>query len=175
MKNRLNKYRFRTRFSTEMKTESKKFYDKFSSRVEIRDYNFFSDYSEQLFSVFNKKKIIYKPFEGKISNTNFKIRLSKEKGIFNHPFATARGTIIEKENCMIIDTKINGFDYGFIPLYLILSIVFIVSIGFLFSDFGIGVLGILFSVGIYYFTSNLMMKNTELLRNKLINEFKIIE
>lgn len=121
------------------------------------------------------KKIIYKPFEGKIFNTNFKIRLSKEKGIFNHPFATARGKIIEKGDFIIIDTKINGFDYGFIPLYSILSIVFIVSIGILFSDFGIGVLGILFSTGIFLFTSILMIKNKDKLKNKLINEFNRIK
>ena len=126
-------------------------------------------------SVFNKKKIIYKPFEGKISNTNFKIRLGKEKGIFNHPFATARGTIIEKGDFMIIDTKINGFNYGFIPLYSILTIVFIVSVGFLFSDFGSGILGILFSSGIFLFTSSLMIKNKDKLKNKLINEFNRIK
>jgi hypothetical protein len=46
---------------------------------------------------------------------------------FIYETAVAKAKISNSENGIIIETKISGFDYKFIPLYIILGIIFLIS------------------------------------------------
>ena len=90
---------------------------------------------------------------------------------FNYATAVAKGKISNSENGIIIETKISGFDYKFIPLYTILGIIFLISLIGLFGDFQF-IIGMFFSSGIFIYTRNNMLKDVKKLKLELTKRMK---
>ena len=161
LKNIMKQNRFKEKFTTELQIDKKEFIEKFSREFEHSDIDFFSEFLKSLSLRKRNKSLI-----GTIRNDTFKIKRNSTMNSFNYATAIAKGEISESENGTIIETKINGFDYGFIPLYTILGIVFFVSFIGMFGDFQF-IIGVFISSGIYLYTRNKMLKDLKKLRIEL--------
>ncbi|MGV7105047.1 hypothetical protein [Flavobacterium sp. U410] len=157
---------FREEFTTELKIGKKEFIEKFNKKFEHSDINFFSEFFKSLSSRKVNKSLI-----GNIEKDSFKLKRNSKMNSFNYATAVAKGKISDSENGTIIEVKINGFDYAFIPLYTILGIVFFISFIGMFGDFQFGI-GVFLSFGIYLFTRNNMLKDLKKLKIELTNTFE---
>jgi len=166
MKNLFYKYGFKTSFSKELIIERELFIKKLSESIEYNNYNFITDFIESF--PFTSKKL-EKRFEGEVINNYFRIRRNFKPSYFNRARSTAQGQISTKNDKWIVTTKINGFDYRFVILYLLL----LFSILGLTSNFMIGILGIIVCVLIIKTKSKSMKKDLKILSkemNELINQ-----
>ncbi|HQE33683.1 MAG TPA: hypothetical protein PLO52_03635 [Flavobacterium alvei] len=155
-------------FITELNIEKKCFVDKFSNSIESSRIDFMSEFLNSLSLKKSNKKLI-----GKLKNDSFELKINSTMNILNYSTAVAKGIITDSKNGIKIETRIKGFDYRFIPLYIILSIVFIVSLIGLFTDFKF-IFGLIISSGIFLFTMNNMLDDIQKLKIELTNEMKSI-
>jgi hypothetical protein len=162
----MKKNRFKEEFITKLNIEKKDFIKKFSEEFEHSEIDFFSEFFKSLSLKKRNKSLI-----GKIGNNSFKLKRNTTMNSFNYATAVAKGKISNSENGIIIETKISGFDYKFIPLYTILGIVFLISLIGFFGDFKF-VIGLFFSSGIFLYTRNNMLKDVKKLKLELTKRMK---
>ena len=160
MKNLFYKYGFKTSFSIELLIERELFIKKLSESIEYNNFNIITDFIES-FPFTNKK--LDKRFEGEVINNYFRIRRNIKPSYFNRARSTAQGQISTKNDKWMVTTKINGFDYRFTIIYLLL----LFSILGLTSNFILGIIGIFTCVLIIKTKSNLMKKDLKILSNEM--------
>lgn len=74
-------------------------------------------------------------YKGKVGFDNFKIRRKSEFFDTNMNLSVAQGTYKQKENMLIIETEINGFNKMMIPFYIIVLVFYSIFISsFIFLD-----------------------------------------
>ena len=160
--------RFKKEFISELNIGKAEFTEKFSEKFEQSNIDFFSEFSKSLnLSKINKSLI------GKLKNNSFEVKRNSTMNSFNYATATAKGKITESHKGVVIETKISGFDYRFIPLYIILAFVFIISLIGIFTDFSF-IMGVIFSSGIFLYTRNNMLRDVKNLNLELTKIFKTI-
>ena len=166
---RMKRNRFKEEFITKLNIEKKDFIKKFSEEFEHSEIDFFSEFFKSLSLRKRTKSLI-----GEIGNNSFKLKRNTTMNSFNYGIAVAKGKISNSENGIIIETKISGFDYKFILLYIILGIVFLISLIGIFGDFQF-IIGLFFSSGIFLYTRNNMLKDVKKLKLELTNKMKLIK
>jgi hypothetical protein len=166
---RMKTNRFKEEFITKLNIEKKDFIKKFSEEFEHSEIDFFSEFFKSLSLRKRTKSLI-----GEIGNNSFKLKRNTTMNSFNYGTAVAKGKISNSENGIIIETKISGFDYKFILLYIILGIVFLISLIGIFGDFQF-IIGLFFSSGIFLYTRNNMLKDVKKLKLELTNKMKLIK
>ncbi|MFY0594606.1 hypothetical protein [Roseivirga sp.] len=120
----LRKLKLTQSFITELEVSKSEFLQVFKASVDPGTTSHFSD----TFEVFKSSKNEYK---GRIGYNDFKIKKRKKLFDFNVNLAVAEGSFIEKNNTLIIETKVNGFIGAMIPFYIFVTLFYLIFlIGF---------------------------------------------
>lgn len=128
MKDFLKKIKLIEYLTIELDIQKNEFISTLKESVDEGSTGFMSD----SFDVFSSSKNEYK---GHVGFENFKIKRRKRFFDTYVNLAVAKGTYRQKENTLIIDTEISGFNGMMIPFYIFILIFYsIFVIAFLFAD-----------------------------------------
>ena len=117
--------------TTELPIDKHAFVDRFRKNVDEGSIGFF----KSSFDVFRSSKNQYK---GTVTYDHFEIRRRRKFFDSNIGLATAAGTYTQKENHLLIESKINGFHKAFIPFLIMLPVFYLVSIISIFQADNLG-------------------------------------
>lgn len=172
MKEFLQKLKLIDYFQTELDIKKNDFVSKLREQVDEGSTSTFSD----TFDVFSSSKNEYK---GEINQDSFKIKRRRRFFDMNINMAVAIGTYKQKDDLLIINTEINGFQGVMIPFYIFCIIIYSVFIVGFFSADNIGgnapgftfpfiLMHAAFMMGLPYL---MMRRSTKRLKHELEREF----
>lgn len=158
--------------TTELNIQKNEFVKTFKEHVDEGSTGFMSD----TLDVFSSSK---NEFKGHVGLDQFKIKRRRRFFDMNMNLAVAKGTFIQRENSLVIETEIKGFSGVMIPFYvfaLIFYSIFIVTFSFADNIEGNGagfalpfiIIHAAFMFGIPYF---MMRRSTKRMAHELEREF----
>ena len=143
-------------FSFELSMTKQEFFEGFKTFIANESIDRVTQFLNDL--TFSKRE---KPLVGSCNEEGFKIKRNI-RAMMGGRTAVAIGNIVETDNGIIVNVQIKGFDYFFIPLYMILGIVFFLSCIGLFFNVGAGI-GVIVSIIIFFFSRLMMMEDVRFL------------
>ncbi len=172
----LHKLKLRTDLVAEIDINKKDFIEKFKSVFENSSLSFFSIFFKSFFPKKTDRELI-----GYLQNDTFKLKRNASFNTFNPAYATAKGEFIEKDDKLIVNIQINGFNNGIMPLYILFGILSPILIlgplnigNELKSDIIFSLINLIFCVFIFGTPYYLMRKDAKTLKQILEKEFGIM-
>ena len=172
MKEFLKKIKLIENFTIEIEFKKNDFVSKLKEHVDEGSIGLFAN----AFDVFSSSKNEYK---GHVSYDEFKIKRRKRFFDMNKNLAIARGSYKQKNETLIIETEINGFNRIMIPYFLFTIVFYLIFIGVIimtdsFKGIEVGFVFLFlfihatFMFGIPYF---LMRRSTKRMKYELERDF----